>query len=343
MSCRAQSFALLGLLVGCHGAASVPSAPTPSVTLVASAPVPADPPPHDVPGPTVTAKALPAEPPLLALSRAWAKNDSLMASGHHPSDNLARCPRAGNDVRPENAALLPATFVRFEGIATHACDAVLWVYLGCTAADDQGATCASWAERLVLEPIGTGAARVLGQVESAMGGNSGGLFVPFAFTRGGRFVLLQAWMFPPGAGGGAVDYGVGVVASSARGGTSPLHVEPLPGRDPSFYADFGCAVALAASNKTPTYTQPGFPSNNGGALVSIDLDPLRTRALLEERDTTYSITHVDEKAGTLDVDVARHTFGKDCPREEGALSCATTSASKKRQLPLPACPVARPR
>jgi hypothetical protein len=232
--------------------------------------------------------------------------------------------------------------VRFEGIATHACDAVLWVYLGCTAADERGSLCESWAERLVLEPLGTGAVRVLGQVESVMGGNSGGLFVPFAFTRGDRFVLLRAWMFPPGAGGGAVDYGVGAVASSTRGGPSPLHVEPLPARDPSFYADFGCAIGLAASNKTPTYTQPGFPSNNGGALVTIDMDTLRTHALLEERDTTYSVTHLDEKAGTLDVDVAKHTFGKDCPREEGALSCAASTHATRR-IPLPACPPAKAR
>jgi hypothetical protein len=160
--------------------------------------------------------------------------------------------------------------------------------------------------------------------------------VPFAFSRDDRWVLLRAWMFSPGAGGGAVDYGVGVIAASTRRGGSPIDVQPFPVRDPSFYADFGCAIGLGASDQTPSYTQPGFPSNNGGALVAVDLATLKPRMLLKERDTTYVVKRLDEKAGTLDVEVTRHGFGKDCPREEGALGCSTASTSR-RTIALPPC------
>jgi hypothetical protein len=239
-------------------------------------------------------------------------------------------------MRASSAALVPPTFVRFEAIATHACDAVLRVFLGCTEVAGDGTSCLSWRERLVLEPVGAGAAQIVGDVDQVRGGNSSGLFVPFAFARGDQWLLLRAWMFSPGAGGGAVDYGVGVIARKTRQGEPPIEVRPLPVRDPSFYADFGCAIGLGASDRTPTYSQPGFPSNNGGALVAVDLTTLQPRTLLEERDTTYAVKRLDEKAGTLDVEVTRHGFGKDCPREEGSLGCSSASASH-RTVPLAPC------
>jgi hypothetical protein len=272
---------------------------------------------------------------LQRLSAAWARDDDLGASGNKPADDLARCPKAAHDIRPASRALVPASFVRFVGIATHACDAVLWVFLGCTAARD-ATSCESWRERLVLEPVGAEPARVLGDLEPHMGANAGGLFVPFAFTRDDGRILARAWMFPPGAGGGAVDYGVGSIARSTQSREEPLPVAPLAARDPTFYAGDGCAVGLAESPKTPTYSQPGSPSNNGGALVVIDLATMRRRTLLESPDTTYAVKGVDEKAGSLEVEVTHHTFGKDCPRGEGALNCSAGTTTKRR-IALPAC------
>jgi hypothetical protein len=284
----------------------------------------------------------------LRLSQAWAKDDDLASSSSQRIDDLARCPQAKHDIRGESSTLVPPTFVRFEGIATHACDAVLWVFLGCTEATNDGAACMNWEERLVLEPVGKGASLVVGNVDVVRGGNSSGLFVPFALTRDDRWILLRAWMFSPGAGGGAVNYGIGVIARPPRPmresvrprGDSRVEVKALPARDPSFYADYGCAIGLAASDKTPTYSQPGFPSDNGGALVAVDLATLQTRPLLQEGDTTYSVERLDEKAGTIDVRVAKHTFGKDCPRGDGALSCST-STSTRRTLALPPCAPAK--
>jgi hypothetical protein len=333
---RGICIALSAALSGCERAA------VPSQTAAAGPGAPSAPPAVEsvAAGPRAAREDSPADASsapsasLLGLSQAWARDPDL--ADRHPSDDLARCPQAQHDVRTPNAALVPPTFVRFEAIATHACDAVLRVFLGCTEAAPDGTSCMSWRERVLLEPVGTGAAQVVGDVDPARGGNSSGLFVPFAFTRGDRWILLRAWMFSPGAGGGAVDYGVGVIARSTRPGESPIDVKPLPVRDPSFYADYGCAIGLAASDKTPTYSQPGFPSNNGGALVAVDLATLQPRTLLEERDTTYAVKRLDEKGGTLDVEVTRHTFGKDCPREEGALSCSAASASR-RSVALPPC------
>ncbi len=184
----------------------------------------------------------PPSPPLLRLAQAWARDPELMAANSHPMDDLSRCPQAQREMRASNAAVVPPTFVRFEAIATHACDAVLRVFLGCTEATGDGTSCLSWRQRLVVEPVGTGAAEIVGDLDPVRGGNSSGLFVPLAFTRGDRWILLRAWMFSPGAGGGAVDYGVGVIARSTRRGDAPIEVQPLPARDPSFYADFGCAI-----------------------------------------------------------------------------------------------------
>jgi hypothetical protein len=273
---------------------------------------------------------------LLRLAQAWSRDPELTLSNLHPVEDQARCPQAQYEMRVANAALVPPTFARFEAIATHACDAVLWVFLGCTQATDDGAACQSWRERLVLEPVGTGPAQIVGDLDPVRGGNSSGLFVPFAFSRDDRWLLHRAWMFSPGAGGGSVDYGVGVIARSTRRGESPIDVQQFPVRDPSFYAGFGCAIGLGASDQTPTYTQPGFPSNNGGALVAVDLTTLQPRTLLKERDTTYIVKRLDEKAGTLDVEVTRHDFGKDCPREEGALACSGASTSR-RTVALPPC------
>ncbi len=312
---------------GCERAA-VPSQ-TSAAASVAPAPDAGEGSPGDAPTATGSLS-------LLRLSQAWAQDPELSLSNRKPVDDVAHCPEAQHDLRPANAALVPPAFVRFEAIATHACDAVLRVFLGCTEATGDGTSCLTWRERLVLEPVATGTAGIVGDVDPVRGGNSGGLFVPFAFTRDDRWLLLRAWMFSPGAGGGAVDYGVGVIARSTRRGASPIDVEPYPVRDLVFYADYGCAVGLGASDETPTYTQPGFPSNNGGALVAVDLATLKPRTLLEERDTTYAVKALDEKAGTLELEVTRHTFGKDCPREEGALGCSAASSSR-RVIALPPC------
>jgi hypothetical protein len=334
---RATGITVLLALLGCHGAPSVSPA---TVTGTPPAPASSTGDSSDDMGITEARESLQTESSLEALSRAWAEDGDLTLSGNRPADDLVRCPLARSDLRTESRAQVPPAFVRFEGIATHACDAVLWVFLGCTAAGAEGKRCDSWAERLLLEPIGTGVARVLGNVEPEMGGNAGGLFVPFAFTRDDRWILLRASMFSPGAGGAAVDYGLGIipvfVARSPQDEKAPLTVEPLPARDPTFYAQMGCAIGLANSDKTPSYTQPGYPSDNGGALVAVDLATMKQHTLLEERDTTYSVDRLDEKAGALDIEVTRHTFGKNCPREEGALGCSTSIRSKRR-LPLPAC------
>jgi hypothetical protein len=325
LSC-VPKLALLAAVAGCERAA-IPSQT--SAAAPGSAPREAgeDPPADAAPAQSLT---------LLRLSQAWTQDPELSLSSQKPVADETRCPGAQHELRAANGALVPPTFVPFERIATHACDAVLRVFLGCTEATGDGTSCLSWRERLVLEPVGTGAAEVLGDVDAVHGGNSGGLFVPFAFTHDDRSILLRAWMFSPGAGGGAVDYGVGVVPRSSRRRESPIDVQALPIRDLLFYADYGCGIGLGASDRTPTYSQPGFPSNNGGALVTLDLATLQPRPLLEERDTTYTVKRLDEKAGTLDVELTRHTFGKDCPREEGALGCSSGSTSR-RTVPLPPC------
>jgi hypothetical protein len=260
-----------------------------------------------------------------------------MHSGLTATNDLSRCPQAQADVRPENRRFVPVPSARFEAVPTHACDAVMWVFLMCTEASDEGDACLRWRERLVLEPTAQGPARALGDIDEVLGSNSGGLFVPFGFSRDDRQILLRAWMLPPGAGGGAAEYGYGVVARSTQGRDVPIRIVELGARDPVFYSGFGCAIGVTGSTKTPSYPQPGFPLDNGGALVVIDLATLRWRTVLEEPDTTYAVEAVDERAGTARVAVTRHRFRRDCPRAgQGALACSEKS-STTRTVALPTC------
>jgi len=155
------------------------------------------------------------------LSAAWTKDDDLADHQQQAVDNLESCPRASLDLESGAAELVPKTYVRLKAIATHRCDAVVKVFLGCTEAIEEPDAseqwvgtggkwfaCARWNERLVLEDRPSGHARLLADLGfETRTGNSGALFVPAAFTKSDRDLVLKAWMGSPGAGGGDMDYG----------------------------------------------------------------------------------------------------------------------------------------
>lgn len=249
-------------------------------------------------------------------------------------DRLGRCSDLPPTLNAKFASLVPKDDEGLFSIATHRCDAVLRVYLH------------SNGETLILEDIANASARVLGElaVESRTG-NSGGIFIPMAFTKDDKHIVLQVWMGDPGAGGGMVDYGYDVMA---RDGSTEKKAPLAPGttafyygKDGEasisktlFYDDFGRVVYTVNSPDLPEFTRPGPPSNSGRLMVK-DLTTLKERRVLEEKDTTFEVLAADERNRTLTIRATKHSFTAICPRDdEGALYCSKKTI-RERQIPLP--------
>lgn len=256
-------------------------------------------------------------------------------------DRLDHCSNAPPAINPKFAALAPEGYVSLFGIATHQCDAVLRVYLSCKEPAD-GYSC---GEMLILEDIKSIGARVLGEltVESRTG-NSGGIFVPVAFTKDDRHIILKSWMGDPGAGGGQVDYGYDIVARDGETEEkAPLAPKWAIFRDEFgkvsysktvFYDEFGKVLYTKNSDALPAFSQPG-PQSNSGVLAVKDLATLKERRVLEERDTTFEIVKADEKNRILSIRTTKHAFSSSCPRNaEDSLYCSKKSIQERR-IPLP--------
>lgn len=157
-------------------------------------------------------------------------------------------------------------------------------------------------------------------------GNSGGLFVPFAITKDNTKIILEANMDDPGAGGGSVDYGYAMIS-----------IKPAPSKDWAindfqpvanlstvgfpfagdfvhFYDSYGKVVYIDEGNKSPHYDPPPYESNDG-AIMFRNLATDEIKKLLEETDTSYEITELDEKNGVLKFKAIKHIYSKGCDRE----------------------------
>jgi hypothetical protein len=264
---------------------------------------------------------------LRKLSRSWAEDERLTDGGRRrPQDRLSECPGISGEMSPANRPLVPDTFVPFEGIATHACDAVLWVFLGC--AEAYGESCTTWRERLILETGATHSARTLGDIQVVKGANNIWLWVPFAFTKDDRSILVKAWMGAggTGVGGSLMDFGWGLLSTSDA--SKPLEkccVEPLAPSSTVFYDDFAGAIALGNSGKSAEPDLPRFPyRSNDGAVLAIDLATRRKRILLEEPDRAYRILKVDESKRLIRLEVTKRS-----------VSSAAEKTVSRRTIPLP--------
>ncbi len=283
---------------------------------------------------------------LKKLSTNWQKDGNLGAYANiKAKDRLGACANIPTTIHAQNAALVPETYTSLLMVATHSCDAVLRVYLGCASAivesspaPDQWVeingtsyACGEWKEKIILEDIATKKANVVADLGVEARSNAGGLFVPLAFTRDDKNIILDAWMGSPGAGGGTIDLGYAIIPRSTVNGTSK-DKEPLAPRSALFYDSFGKMVYLDRSTKLPQYSQPG-PTSNDGRIIRRDLVTLNTHPLLEEADTTYQLVDIDEKRSTLHIKATRHQFSTACPRAEDGLICSI-KITRERTLPL---------
>jgi len=239
-------------------------------------------------------------------------------------DRFGDCHSVPPALDPKFASLAPHPYQSLFTVASHQCDAVLRVYLGCPAKQN-------CSELLIVEDPANKQARALGKLEQeSRTGNSSGIFVPVAFAKNGKNIILKAWMGSPGAGGGLVNYGYETMPRD--GGTGERTA--LAPNGAVFYSDFGTAVYTKDSSKLPAFTQPGPPSNNG-LLVAKDLATLKERPVLEEPDTTFEILRADERNHTLTIRATQHVFSASCPRnQDDSLLCSKKTA-RERQIPLP--------
>ena len=300
------------------------------------------PPAATAPQPTVDSAEV-----LKQLSLNWQKDGEMSMHVKDAKDNLESCSNIPSSIGTANAALVPPTYSGLLTVATHACNAALMVYAGCTNSieeTDSGSgqwinvggkwyACGGWTEKVIMEDLKTGQARVLGDLNMVTGGNYGGLFVPLAFTKDDSRIILNAWMFSPGAGGGEVDLGYKVApVDSIASLNDAQKVFSLP-RQTIFYGDFAKAVYLGNSKKLPSFSQPG-PQSNLGAIMSLDLATMKSATVLEETDTTYQFVGADEVKNILNFKATKNKFTKACPRAEDALICSQKTVAD-RTLPLP--------
>lgn len=242
-------------------------------------------------------------------------------------DRFSDCPALSRNPSSKVASLVPPGYETVYGIASHRCNAALRVFLRCPKPDEAE----SCSEMLVLEDPTPAPARLLGELqEEHRTGNSGGIFVPIAFTRDDTHIVLKAWMGSPGAGGGLVNYGYEIMPRD-QGTSNHTALAPVGA---VFYDEFGKAVYTEDSKKLPTYTQPG-PRSNDGLIVVKNLSTLKVSSVLEEPDTTFEILKADEKNHKLIIRATKHAFSASCPRDaEDSLFCSNKTVHE-RQIPLP--------
>lgn len=273
-------------------------------------------------------KQLGLSPMALAWTRAYSYSPSdLRSRASALKDRFGDCSSISPHPSAKAASLAPQGYGSLFGIASHSCDAALRVFLRCPRTDDAE----SCTEMLILEERPDANPRVLAELQQERRtGNSGGIFIPIAFTKNDRYIVLKAWMGSPGAGGGAVDYGYELLPPDV-GTKGKMAVAP---QGAVFYDHFGKVVYTEDSDKLPRFSQPG-PRSNDGLIMVKNLATLQASRVLEQPDTTFEIVKADEKNHILDIRATKHVFSAGCPRgAEDSLYCSKKTVHE-RQIPLP--------
>lgn len=205
-----------------------------------------------------------------------------------------------------------------------------------------------WGDQLSLYVIDNKSSVFLGNLNSvSYTGNSGGLFVPLAITKDDSNIILEAHMGDPGAGGGSINYGyVMIPIKPAPDGEwadkdfTPIAnwsgVDfPFGGDFVNFYDSYGKVVYVDEGSKDPHYDAPPYRSNDG-AIVFRNLVTGEVKKLVEETDTSYEITKVDEKNKVLKFKATKTIYPTGCDREDptSPSSCGNNSTTE-RLIPLP--------
>jgi hypothetical protein len=182
-----------------------------------------------------------------------------------------------------------------------------------------------------------GSSTFLADSSMITGGNYGGIFSPYAVSKNDDKIIVDGWMGDPGAGGSGVDLGyatISVIPSEAVKSDGSLNYTKIAERNAFFYYDFGKVVYVGEGDKTPDYSKPG-PQTNSGAIIVYDISTGETTKLLEEHDTSYKITGIEEAKGSVYFEATKYTFSSDCPRQEDGQICAEKSVID-RNVSLPA-------
>ena len=185
-------------------------------------------------------------------------------------------------------------------------------------------------ETLVRYDPRTRIAKPIGRIAVVTGGNYGGIFVPVGITRDDARIVLRAHMMSPGAGGGSVDLGYGFI--DVAGPAADREVKDVATAEATFIDGYGAVVFVTEGDNTPRMSPPGPGNDAALAMRVVGREDVQT--LLAERDTTYALVSVDERARTVTYDAKHYTFSPSCPRQDDNLYCAKTT-TKRGTLKLP--------
>lgn len=181
--------------------------------------------------------------------------------------------------------------------------------------------------RFIKYSLSSGSSELVGDIVSETGANWGGIYMPFAISKDDSHIIFKAQMGPPGAGGGSATLGYASLslASPKYDDCGYLNPEEIA-EHVYFYDNFSKAIFYTEASNVPKSEKPGPDYNS-----SIRFDNIitgETKTLLEEPNTIYENTNVDEKSGVVNF--------KSCPWQEYRFECPSSdTAVQERSLNLP--------
>lgn len=181
--------------------------------------------------------------------------------------------------------------------------------------------------RLVRYSPPSGSSELLGDIRSETGGNWGGIYIPIAISKDNNHIIFKAHMGSPGAGGGSVTlvYAYSSLAPNKYDACGYIDPQKIANQA-YFYDNSSKSLFLAEENNVPASEKPGPDYNS--AIKFINIITGETKTLLEESNTIYEITNIDEQTGVVNF--------KSCPWQEYRFNCSTAGiSSQSRSINLP--------
>ena len=180
--------------------------------------------------------------------------------------------------------------------------------------------------RLVRYNSDSGNSELIGDIQSEVGGNWAGIHVPIAITKDNKNIILEAYMGDPGAGGGSVTLGYAYLPFSSGKGKCGYLVPNEISDYAYFYDGFSKSLFYVEGDNTPKnddFTSRSYDS----AIKYYNTTTGESKVILDELNSIYKITGIDEKAGVF--------YFKSCSWQKYKYTCDTNLSTKERSMVLP--------
>lgn len=181
--------------------------------------------------------------------------------------------------------------------------------------------------RLVKYSISSGISELLGDIRSETGANWGGIYIPIAISKDDKHIIFKAYMGSPGSGGGSVTLGYAYSSLASDKFDTCGYLAPHKIADAAyFYDNFSKSLFLIEENNVPASEKPG--PDYDSAIKFINVTTGETKTLLEEPNTIYEITKINEESRVVNFE--------SCPWQKYRFNCSSFEIStQSRSINLP--------